>query len=80
VAAPLFFVDNLMHWSVEYLIELVDHSPYSQAEIERKAGVKANSIARWKNENRIPRFEQLDKVLNVLGHRLAIAKLGTKVC
>lgn len=61
-----------MHWTVAYLIQLADTHGYSLAEIERKADIAANSITRWKNEERIPRFEQIDKCLNVLGHRLSI--------
>lgn len=62
------------HWTVDYLINLIDTYDYSQAEVERKAGIAANSIARWKNEGRTPRFNEIEKALNVLGFRLSIVR------
>ena len=63
-----------MHWTVDYLVTLIDSLGYSQAEVERKAGIAENSITRWKNEQRVPRFNEIEKALNVLGHRLSITR------
>lgn len=63
-----------MHWTVDYLITLIDSLGYSQAEVEREAGIAQNSITRWKNEGRTPRFNEIEKALNVLGYRLSIVR------
>lgn len=70
----LLHIVDIMHWTVDYLITLCDSLGYSQAEVERQAGISLNSIARWKNEGRVPRFNEIEKALNVLGHRLSIVR------
>ena len=63
------------HWTIDYLIQIIEASEIPQIELETKAKIAKHSIARWKYENRLPNMDKLDRVLAVLGYRISIVKI-----
>lgn len=62
-----------MHWTVEYLLNAAGKR--SVRDIERQSGLSANTINRWKREDREPHIDALDKALNAIGYRISICPL-----
>lgn len=64
-----------MHWTVQYLAQLAARKKRATRQIERDSGLAANTIMRWKREDREPHIDALDKALNALGYRIAIVPI-----
>ena len=62
-------------WIKEYFYELLKQSDLSYGTIEKQADIKKGTIARWFKTDISPSLEQMDRVLNVIGHRISIVRI-----
>jgi predicted transcriptional regulator len=62
-------------WIKEYFYELVKQSDLPTYTIEKRADIRQGTIARWMKTDITPSLDQMDRVLNVLGHRLSVVRI-----
>lgn len=62
-------------WIKDYLFELIQQSELPHSEIEKRANIKLGTIARWNKQGITPSLDLIDRVLNVLGHRLSVVRI-----
>lgn len=65
-------VRNGAHPFVRWVWKEINRQQCSQLDVEKRSGVSASAMRKWRLATRNPRITELEAVINALGHKLVI--------
>jgi len=65
-------IKNGAHPFVRWVWEEINRQKCSQFDVEKRSGVSASAMRKWRLVNRNPRITELEAVINALGYKLVI--------